>query len=583
MHRRAIRLIACLALPALACGPSLGAFCDAQGNCPGARLCEPATKLCVVDEPPVVTIHTPTSGARFDGTVLHLEGHVQDDVSVVSADVRIGGEAGTWLPLSIQGDGTVVTDVPVLPMDQAPLQVDVRAFDNRMQVGISSVYPLVDNLTPSARFEPPDGTRKVSGRITLVFSEPVEVTDGGVPLVLTTAADGGTQSPGSWDTAHRTFTISGLSPDTGYTATYAANLVHDDFGHLNPLGGSARIWTEPKQPDNLILMTLEDAMVSFDSASDPDGVVTLVVKARPATGPEKYILGRVDPKTGAFTPFNKQEETLGPTAIYQAVAGATFLADMTPVRASGFSENPLTAASIALPFIDGLSVTLSTNVSALLAVPAPCGPSTPPLATLSYAAGGPFSLQWPGVQIPVSNTATRTFVRSSLDWELLDERPSGDTFTVDRQHFLGTCPLPASPLSHTPNFLTGVSNLSVALPLKGANFYVYNLNNTRVLDCVVCAADDSQCAHDTSQVSSVAGNLQIAAGPPRVLLGARRNDRGQVELLQRDATLCSATWKLLAPVPDSTAGTVFNFQPVLLGNQPALLLQRSNTLSIYFP
>src|SRR5262249_57421842 len=131
---------------------------------------------------------------------------------------------------------------------------------------------------------------------------------------------------GAYDSTHQRFVFSGLSHDTGYQVTVDAGVVVDGLGNAN-LPSSARFWTAAHPAQSGTIGGL-DAVVSFDAASDEDGVVTLAIET--AT---KVLWGWFDPSSGAFAQLTLLDVAAPPlTALRTATA---FQADGgAPLRAA---------------------------------------------------------------------------------------------------------------------------------------------------------------------------------------------------------------------------------------------------------
>src|SRR5262249_25427010 len=161
--------------------------------------------------------------------------------------------------------GVFALTIPVPAIDGADVQLVLRARDSQNREGRLAVPLRVDDVAPRPRFSPLDGARGTDVQVTIDFREAVP----GAAAPPRPPPGGPT---GAYDSTHQRFVFTGLSHDTGYQVTVDAGVVLDALGNPN-LPSSARFWTAAHPAQNGTVGGL-DAVVSFDAASDEDGVVT---------------------------------------------------------------------------------------------------------------------------------------------------------------------------------------------------------------------------------------------------------------------------------------------------------------------
>jgi hypothetical protein len=519
-----------------------------------------------------VTIFTPAATDKLSDSGVTVSGTAVDDVAVVLVELRVGGDAGAWLPIALSDAGGFFTSASLPAQDTAPVLIEVRAWDSLHQAGVGSVSPLLDDLPPTAQFAPGDGTYAVPRSISVVFSEPVVVLDGGLPVTLTPPAPAS-----SWDASQRTLMLSGLDFNTFYTAQVSAGVVRDGFGHTNADTKTARFWTEPQVPTSgTLTQTTSDTVLGFDVASDLDGLVTLVVKYQPGIpGPNYFDWYRA----GVDGSFSRQDEVqdTGASTVFQAVGGVVATSSGSLIHSSGFYMRQAGAPSSGAAYY---VLTTSAGVqpeqtpsgaTALVPMAQPCDVGDPVGEFMPL----PRSVAWGTVTYPMALTPTLVAARSPEDWELLSLSDGG----VDRQRFVATCAAPqvvqdAGPLTVEPQFLldTNPYNLSAALPLSPArSLYVYSDAAHRVGTCFTCDDAGFNCTRSTEQLDT-GTLLQVAsANQGAWVLGAWVGPSGAVQLLKRDLTDCANTWQLVTDIPGSLGAT--RFKPVMVGSHMGVAFQ----------
>ena len=537
----------------------------ADAPCPEGQACDPATRLCVLDLSPRITVVAPERNAAVKDAVLEVRGTVVtwSDATLVGVSYQLtdAGVAG-GVPVDA---GVFAVDVPLPPLDGVDTELVLLARDSQSRERRVSVPVRVDDVPPNPRFSPAEGERGADVQLTIDFGE--AVTGPAVPAVLT---PGG--AAGSYDAEHRRFVVGGLLYDTGYRVTVDAGVVLDAFGHPN-LPAESRFWTGAHPARTGAIAGL-GAVVSFDATSDEDGVVTLAVETS-----DKVVWGWFRPSDGAFEQLTLIDVPAPPLSGLRA--SAAFQAD---------GGDPLRVAVIrqldAVPRIDVRIGGTFGNPSAAEVVPTgpSCAETSASLGSLGLVDGagtytrGPYSLA-------LGFVPDRLAVRSEQFWEAV---------ATDAQHRLrrawfharcGGTPSQEVHVEPPSRFdLADQPRFSLALARADRSLLVFDTRaGTRVESCQACedAPDAGSCPPPVERTA--AGSLTVASRHDGArVVGARRNDSGLVELLERDLSVdCGSPWTVLAAAPGS--GTAIDWRPVMFGRKPGLLYSTATDIQVYVP
>jgi hypothetical protein len=545
---------------------SLSPAADCSSSaCPAGQTCDAETRLCVLDLSPQITVLTPRADAAVKDPALDVRGTVTtwSDATLAGMSYQLG-DAGAAGEIPVDG-GLFALTIPVPPLDGVDVHLVLRARDSQNREGRLAVPLRVDDVAPRPRFSPLDGERGTDVQLTIDFGE--VVTGAPVPAVL---LPGG--PTGAYDPTHQRYVFSGLSHDTGYQVSVDAGMVLDTIGNPN-LPSSARFWTAAHPAPSGTLGGL-DAVVSFDAASDEDGVVTVAIETS-----SKVIWGWFRPSNGQFevlTLLDIPSPPLG--ALRASVAAQTDGGD--PLRVGAIVQRDAS---------DRVDVRIGTAFSTpSAAVVVPTGPScAEPAAGLGSVglinasggyARGPYSLT-------LGFVPDRLAVRSEQFWEGV---------ATDAQHrllrawFRASCTqAPAQELHLEPPVRSDLADeprFSIALPRADRSVVVFDTRTgTRIEACRSCeaASDAGICPAQVDRTAP--GGLIVASRHDGArVLGARRNGSGLVELLERDlATDCDSPWTVLATAPESGAATAW--QPLMFGRKPGLLYSTGSDIRIFVP
>jgi hypothetical protein len=253
--------------------------------CPEGQTCDSQTRLCVLDLSPQITVLSPRPDAAVKDPALEVRG----TVATWSASTLVGMsyqlvDAGSAGGVPVDG-GLFSLTIPLPPLDWEDVQLVLLARDSQNRERRVAVPFRVDDVAPHPRFTPADGERGADPQLTVDFGEPV--TGAGVPAVV---VPGG--ATGTYDSAHQRYVFGGLSYDTGYRVDVDAGVVLDALGNPNQ-PATARFWTAARPAQTGAIGGL-DSVVSFDAASDEDGVVTLAIETA-----SKVVWGWFSPPTGS--------------------------------------------------------------------------------------------------------------------------------------------------------------------------------------------------------------------------------------------------------------------------------------------
>ena len=537
----------------------------ASSACPEGQTCDPQTRLCVLDLSPQITVLSPKADAAVKDSALEVRGTVAtwSDSTLVGMSYQLV-DAGSAGGVPVDG-GLFSLTIPLPPLDGEDVQLVLLARDSQDRERRVSVPFRVDDVAPHPRFAPQDAERGADVQLTVDFGEPVTGTD--APAVL---VPGG--ATGAYDSAHQRYVFSGLTHDTGYQVTVDAGVVLDAFGHPNE-PGAARFWTAAHPAQSGTIGGL-DSVVSFDAASDEDGVVTLAIETA-----SKVVWGWFDPASGTFAQLTLLDVSAPPlTAIRTATA---FQADGgAPLRVAVVLQRDAT---------DRLDVRTGTTFSTHSAAYAvPTGPScAEPSASLGTvgllsATGGysrgPYSLT-------IGFLPDRLAIRSEQFWEVV---------ATDAQHrllrawFRASCgPSPVQEIHVETPVRTDLADdprFSLALPRADRSLVVFDTRTgTRVESCRSCesGADAGTCPSPVER--SATGGLTVSSRHDGArVIGARRNASNLVELVERDLSAdCDSPWTVLATAPDSTPAVAW--QPAMFGRKPGLLFSTATDVRVYVP
>jgi len=532
--------------------------------CPDGQTCDAPTHLCVLDLSPQITVLAPRADAAVKDPALEVRGTVStwSDATLVGMSYQLV-DAGVAGGVPVDG-GLFSLTIPLPALDGQDVQLVLLARDSQSRERRVSVPFRVDDVAPLPRFSPGDAERGADVQLTVDFGEPV--TGSAVPAVLLPAGPTGT-----YDSTRQRYVVTGLSYATGYRVSVDAGVVLDAFGNPN-LPGTARFWTAAHPAQSGTVGGL-DAVVSFDAASDEDGVVTLAIET--AT---KVVWGWFDPVSGQFSQL---------TLLDVAAPPLTALRTTTAYQADG--GDPLRVASVlqhdATDRLDVRTGTAFSTPSAAYAVPTgpSCAePSASPSVGLVSASGiysrGPYSLT-------VGFVPDRLAVRSDQFWEVV---------ATDGQHrllrawFRASCgAAPVQEIHVEPPVRTDLADdprFSLALAREDRSLVVFDTRTgTRMESCRSCESgtDAGVCPPPVDRPAP--GNLAVASRHEGArVIGARRNASNLLELLERDLSAdCDSPWTVLSTLPDS--GSAVAWQPAMFGRKPGLLYSTGTDVRVYVP
>jgi len=533
--------------------------------CPEGQACDPATQLCVLDQAPQITLLSPRPDAAVRDPALEVRGTVAtwSDATLVGMSYQLV-DAGAAGGIPVDG-GLFAVTLPLPPLDGVDAQLVLLARDSRARERRVAVPLHVDDVAPRPRFSPVDGERGADVQLTVDFGEPV--TGASAPVVL---VPGG--PTGSWDSRGQRFVLGGLSHDTGYSVGVDGGVVADALGNPN-LAGSARFWTAAHPAQTATIGGL-DAVVSFDAASDEDGVVTLAIETS-----TKVIWGWFGPADGRFEQLTLLDVPAPPLGALRTTSA--FQTD---------GGDPLRVASVlqrdATDRVDVRIGTAFSTPSASWVVPTgpSCAEPAAPLGGVGLLSSGGTYSRGP-YALTLGFVPDRLAVRSEQFWEVV---------ATDGQHRLlrawlrASCgPAPSQELhvdAPVRSDLADDPRFSLALPRSDRSLVVFDTRTgTRVESCRSCesAIEAGPCPAGVER--SAPGGLTVASRHEGArVLGARRNGSHLVELLERDlGTDCDSPWTVLATAPDSASATAW--EAVMFGRKPGLVFSTASDVRIYVP
>ena len=533
--------------------------------CPEGQTCDGQTRLCVLDLSPQITVLSPKADAAVKDPALEVRGTVStwSDSTLVGMSYQLV-DAGISGGVPVDG-GLFSLTVPLPPLDGADVQLVLLARDNQNRERRVAVPFLVDDVPPRPRFFPADGERGADVQLTVDFGEPV--TGAGVPAVLVPGAP-----PGAYDSAHQRYVVGGLDHDTAYRVDVDAGVVLDALGNPN-VPATARFWTAAHPAQTGTIGGL-DSVVSFDAASDEDGVVTLAIETA-----SKVVWGWFNPADGQFMQLTLLDVTAPPLAA---------LRTSTAFQADG--GDPLRVASVlqrdSTERVDVRTGSGFSTPSAAYAIPTgpSCAEPAAALGTVGLVSStgtytrGPYSLG-------IGFIPDRLAIRSDHFWEVV---------ATDAQHRLlrasfraGCGASPFEEIHVEPPVRTDVADeprFSLALPRADRSLLAFDTRTgTRVESCRSCesGADAGVCPAPVDRTAT--GGLTVASRHDGArVLGARRNASNLLELLERDlSTACDSPWTVLATVPDSASAVAW--EPAMFGRKPGLVYSTATDVRVYVP
>lgn len=269
--------IAALAAAAVACQPTTAEINCGKSACGANQRCEPTQLVCVLDEPPELTITEPRVGTLVAGETLVVGGTVRDDNGAATLELSLD-DGATWFKVPVaSAKFSAKVGLPVL--DYQPLRLSLRAHDSHQQATKAQVGVMVDNVAPQLTVASPadgavlnvawfGGDAKVSGLASDgsgLASLSVDVGDGprpeaaggpafeqpwaapqgedGVPhTVVVTAID----LAGNRTTVERTVTVDVVAPQVSFTVPAIGAVLGASFfeggGRLRgPVSKGARV------------------------------------------------------------------------------------------------------------------------------------------------------------------------------------------------------------------------------------------------------------------------------------------------------------------------------------------------------
>ncbi len=533
--------------------------------CPQGQTCDPGTQLCVVDLGPQITVLSPRPDAAVTDPALDVRGTVAtwSDATLVGMSYQLV-DAGVTGGIAVDG-GLFSLLIPLPALDGEDVQLVLLARDSQARESHVSVPLRVDDVLPRPRFAPADGERGADVQLTIDFGE--AVTGAGAPAVL---VPGG--ATGGYDSEHRRYVFNGLVYATGYQVGVDAGVVFDGLGNPNQ-AGSARFWTAARPAQSGTIGGL-DSVVSFDAASDEDGVVTLAIETA-----SKVVWGWFDPVSGAFTQLTLLDVAAPPLASLRTAAA--FQADGgDPLRVTAVLQHDATDR------LDLRTGTAFSTPAAAYAVPTgpSCAESGASLGTVGLVSGGGTYSRGP-YSLGIGFVPDRLAIRSDQFWEVV---------ATDTQHhllrawFRATCgPAPTQEVHVEPPVRTDLADdprFSLALPRADRSLVAFDTRTgTRVESCRSCESDADGGVCPASSDRSATGGLTVASRHDGArVIGARLNASNLLELVERDlSTDCGSPWSVLATAPDSSAAVAW--QPVMFGRKPGLIYSTPTDVRLYVP
>lgn len=537
----------------------------ASSACPDGQTCDGQTRLCVLDLGHQVTVLSPRPDAAVKDTALEVRGTVAtwSDATLAGMSYQLV-DAGVAGGVPVDG-GLFSLTIPLPPLDGVDVQLLLLARDSQNRERRVSVPLRVDDVPPRPGFSPGDGERGTDVQLTVDFGEPV--TGAAVPAVL---VPGG--ASGDYDATRRRFVFTGLKSDTGYRVSVDAGLVLDALGNPN-LPAGARFWTAARPAQSGTVGGL-GSVVSFDAASDEDGVVTLAVETA-----SKVVWGWFRPSDGQFEQLTLLDVAAPPLAALRT--SSAFQAD---------GGDPLRVASVlqrdATDRVDVRIGTVFSTPAASSVVPTgpSCAEPGAPLGTVGLVsstgtyARGPYSLG-------IGFLPDRLAIRSEQFWEVV---------ATDAQHrllrawFQASCgTAPTQELHVEPPIRTDLADdprFSLALPRADRSLFAFDTRTgTRVESCRSCESGGDAGVCPAAVDRPAPGGLTVASRHDGArVLGARRSSSGLIELLERDlSTDCDSPWLVLATAPDSASAAAW--QPAMFGRKPGLLYSTPSDIRVYVP
>lgn len=555
---------ALVVLTGAACTSLTPAADCSSGACPSGQACDPGSHLCVLDEGPQITVFSPAPDAAVKTPALEVRGTVitWSDATLVGMSYALA-DAGSAGAVPVDG-GLFALTVPLPPINGQGVQLVLLARDTRNRERRVSVPFFLDDVAPRPSFLPGHGERGADVQLTVDFGE--SVTGASAPAVLQPAG-----ATGVFDATRQRFVFSGLAYDTSYRVGVDAGVVLDGLGTPN-LPGLAQFWTAAHPAQSQTIGGL-GAVVSFDVASDEDGVVTLAVETA-----SKVVWGWFHPSDGQFEQLTLLDVPAPPLAA---------LRTSTAFQADG--GDPLRIASVlqrdATDRVDlRLGTAFSTPAAAFVVPTGPsCAEPGAPLGSVGLLSStgmytrGPYSL-------PLSFVPDRIAIRSEQFWEVV---------ATDAQHRLlrawlrATCgPAPAQELHLEPPVRSDLADdprLSLALARADRSLVAFDTRTGRIESCRSCesSADAGTCPAAVERTAP--GGLTVASRHDGArVLGARRNASNLIELLERDLSAdCDSPWTVLATAPDSSSAVAW--QPAMFGRKPGLVYSTSSDVRVYVP
>ncbi|HUM13756.1 MAG TPA: hypothetical protein VLT82_22605 [Myxococcaceae bacterium] len=545
---------------------SLTSAADCSSSaCPEGQTCDSQTQLCVLDLSPQITVLSPKADAAVKELALEVRGTVAtwSDATLVGMSYQLV-DAGTAGGVPVDG-GLFSLTVPLPPLDGEDVQLVLLARDSQARERRLAVPFRVDDVPPHPRFSPADGERGADVQLTVDFGE--AVTGAGVPAVL---VPGG--PTGVYDSVHQRYVFGGLDHDTGYRVDVDAGVVLDALGNPNQ-AATARFWTAAHPAQTGAIGGL-DSVISFDAASDEDGVVTLAIET--AT---KVIWGWFNPADGQFAQLTLLDVAAPPLAALRT--STAFQADGgDPLRVTSILQRDVTDR------VDLRTGPVFSTPSAAYAIPTgpSCAEPAAALGTVGLVSAtgtysrGPYSLA-------IGFVPDRLAIRSDQFWEVV---------ATDAQHrllrawFRASCGVaPVEEIRVDPPVRTDLADdprFSLALPRADRSLLAFDTRTgTRVESCRSCEsiADAGVCPATVERAAT--GGLTVASRHDGArVLGARRNASNLVELLERDlSTACDSPWTVLATAPDSASALAW--QPAMFGRKPGLVYSTATDVRVYVP
>lgn len=510
-----------------------------------------------------------------------------DDVSVTWQVQDADPQAAT-----VSVDGVPTTSNQVIVTTSASdsgrsITKTVVAADRRGNVAMSSFTFAVDRVAPTVvEWLPAANARNVEPRVTTIsFSEPV--------YGPTTSSDALDVSTGTWNSSHTIWTSGALAPYAVFTATLAS--LTDDFG--NPVATSSRKFhTSAAVPaSGLVLAT---NVSSFQVTADPDGVVTVAT-----TSGNGYRVFGISPTTGAVQPPVLSDPNVGTIRLNSSltVDPLTLVAThrIGSARYGGVGAGPLPPVGLVRHLItDGVPNAIGGTADAIGGVLS-VGAFTGETDNTPYALIDNTTYRRGTAVRTLGHPTDMLIAQSSTSWAGFSVQPNAriawSRFTCIPSDFGGAPSCQAFNFNFNLTTLTSATELSAALSPSGRCLAVMATNSGWRTGATLPQARCNElrpagspphpsCTNSSYALQPMGQGMRVApfeGNSEDNLLGAY--SVSGIPRLQKmsDSVGCTGfDVNVGAPAPEVARA----FEPVQLGNKPALLYtDTNNTLKLYVP